>query len=74
MPIRHIENVRDLLIHVCGETLQRAREGGQLRTKYPDLDPDERCVAHILDGITLHSLRGLIDLRQKQGWRDDPTP
>lgn len=68
MPMREIHDVRDLLVHVVGESLQRAREGGSLRTHYPDLDPDERCVAHVLDGITLHSLRGLIELREKQGW------
>lgn len=69
MPIRHIEDIRDLLIHICGETLRTDREAGSLRRKYPDLDADERCVAHILDGLTLHSLRGLIELRERQGWQ-----
>jgi hypothetical protein len=69
MPIQHIDNIHDLLVHVCGETLSRARESGALRAKYPHLDPDERAVAHILDGITLHSLRSLIELRERQGWQ-----
>jgi hypothetical protein len=72
MPIREIRDVRDLLIHVIGETLEHARDDGRLRQKYPDLGPDERAVAWILDGMTLHSLRGLIDLRTRQGWTDDP--
>jgi len=74
MPIREIRDIRDLLIHICGETLSHERESGRIRSTYPDLDPDERCVAHILDGITLHSLRGLIELRERQGWTDDPKP
>jgi hypothetical protein len=69
MPIAHIQDIRDLLIHIVGETLRHADEAGTLRTTYPDLDKSERAVAHILDGLTLHSLRGLIELRERQGWK-----
>jgi len=55
-------------VHIVGETLENAREDGRLRERYPNLTPDERAVAWVLDGMTLHSLRGLIDLRKRQGW------
>jgi hypothetical protein len=65
-----IENIHDLLVHVVGKTLGEARDDGRLRERYPNLDPDERAVAWVLDGMTLHSLRGLIELRVRQGWKE----
>jgi hypothetical protein len=69
MPLRDNGDVRDVLIYVIGDTLGQARQHGGLKLKYPDLNADEAAVAHILDGITLHSLRGLIELRERQGWK-----
>jgi len=73
MPIHHVENIHDLLVHLIGETLEAAELDGRMRLKYPHLDVHERRVAWVLDGMTLHSLRGLIELRERQGWADIPT-
>lgn len=73
MPIHHVENIHDLLVHLIGETLDEAENDGRMRLKYPHLNLSERRVAWILDGMTLHSLRGLIDLRERQGWSDTQT-
>jgi len=66
MTITHIQNVRDLLVVVIGRT--GGIHGAPLQ--YPDLSPDEAVVAHVLDAITLRSLKLMVTLRESQGWTD----
>jgi hypothetical protein len=67
---REVQNIRDLLVYVIGQELDRAGRD-VVRQRYPTLDEGEATVAWVLDGLTIRSLETLAKLRRDQGWTDE---